>query len=56
MDRWLKRNLLLTVCCYLDDVVGAVEEELDTDKNSRDHDGSDDCARHCNDHVFPAHT
>jgi len=42
--------------CYLDDVIGAVQEELDTNKNSCDHQGSDDCACHSDDHVFPGDT
>ena len=41
---------------YLDDVSGAVQEVLDTDKHSSDHHGSDDCACHTDDHVLPGDT
>ena len=38
---------------YRDDFVGGVQGQLDTDNDSHDHHGSDDCACHGNDHVFP---
>ena len=38
---------------YLHNLIGAVEEELHSDKNSRDDHGGDDCACHSDDHVFP---
>jgi len=41
---------------YLDDFIGAVQEELDTDNNSCDHHGSNDCACYADDHVFPGDT
>ena len=41
---------------YLDNVSGAVQEEFDTDNNSCDHHGNDNCACHGDDHVFPGNT
>ena len=36
--------------------MSAVQEELDTNENSCDHHGSNDCACHTDDHVFPGDT
>jgi len=41
---------------YLDDLSAAVQEELDTNNDSRDHHGSDDCACHGDDHVLSGDT
>jgi len=42
-----------TAVKYRDKLTGAVQVELDTDKNSCDHQHSDQCACHTDDHVFP---
>jgi len=39
---------------YRDNFTGAVEVELDTNKNSGDHHCNDHCACHTHEHVFPA--
>ena len=41
---------------YLDDFSAAVQEKLDADNDSSDHHGSDHCACHGDDHVFPGNT
>ena len=44
---------VMKIEAYRDDITGAVEVELDTDKNSDDDQCHDQCACHTHDHVFP---
>ena len=41
---------------YRNEFVGAVQVEFDTDKNSCDHHGNDNCACYTDDHMFPGDT
>jgi len=53
VGRCMKRYYYCNEDTYRDNFTGAVEVELDTDKNSGDHHCNDHCACHTHDHVFP---
>lgn len=56
-NKWLTgKRKKTTAVKYRDKLTGAVQVELDTDKNSRDRHGNDHREYHTEDHVFPSDT